>query len=119
MIDEKKIEDAAKNALSVCVHKKEKEHEIVILGRGDYIDAFKAGINWFLDNLWHDASEEPKEDRLVLTDTQSIANKGHICWQAVKLTPNGFIHNWSNYAKATKITRWLYIEDLLKGASNE
>lgn len=89
--------------------------------KGDYIaisnaeEGFKAGINWFLDNLWHDASEEPKEDRLVLTDTQSIANKGHICWQAVKLTPNGFIHNWSNYAKATKITRWLYLEDLQKG----
>lgn len=65
-----------------------------------------------LDTLWHPASEEPKKDMLVLTDTQSIMNKGNICWMTVKLTDNGFIHNWSNYVKATKITRWLYIDDL-------
>lgn len=65
-----------------------------------------------LKDLWHPASEEPKKDMLVLTDTQSIMNKGNICWMTVKLTENGFIHNWSNYVKATKITRWLYIDDL-------
>lgn len=109
MIDEKKIEEAAFESL--------KEDEDILrhnIGKA-YIEGFHAGINWFLDNLWHDASEEPKEGMLVLTDTQSIANKGHVCWQAVKLNPNGFIRNWSNYVKATKITRWLYVDDLLKG----
>ena len=105
MIDEKKIEEALNQYVD----------EDYIYDFGLFAKGFKAGINWFLDNLWHDASEEPKEDRLVLTDTQSIANKGHICWQAVKLTPNGFIRNWSNYVKATMITRWLYLEDLQKG----
>ena len=80
---------------------------------------FEAGAKWaineFLKGLWHPASEEPKKDMLVLTDTQSIMNKGNICWVAVKLTDNGLIRNLSNYVKATKITRWLYIDDLLKG----
>lgn len=105
MIDEKKIEEAAK----------EYAENSGFITKDCYKVGFKVGINWFLDNLWHDASEEPKEGMLVLTDTQSIANKGHVCWQAVKLNPNGFIRNWSNYVKATKITRWLYIDDLLKG----
>lgn len=73
---------------------------------------FQRGYNRALKDLWHPASEEPKKDMLVLTDTQSIMNKGNICWVTVKLTENGFIHNWSNYVKATKITRWLYIDDL-------
>lgn len=75
---------------------------------------FQRGYNRALMDLWHPASEEPKKDVLVLTDTRSIMDKGNICWMAVKLTENGFIHNWSNYVKATKITRWLYIDDLFK-----
>ena len=105
MIDEKKIEEAANEYSDGAFEDQAALSKV----------SFKAGIDWFKENLWHDASEEPKEGMLVLTDTQSIANKGHICWQAVKLSPNGFIHNWSNYVKATKITRWLYIDDLLKG----
>lgn len=53
-----------------------------------------------------------RKNRIVLTDTQSIIDKGRICWLTVKLTENGFVRNWSNYAKVTKITRWLYIDDL-------
>lgn len=110
MIDKKKIEEAADMHACTAVSGVSSDDMRVA-----YYAGFKAGINWLLDNLWHDASEEPKEDMLVLTDTQSIANKGHICWQTVKLNPNGFIRNWSNYVKATKITRWLYVDDLLKG----
>lgn len=66
----------------------------------------------FLKDLWHPANEKPKKNRLVLTDTRSIMDKDYICWTTVKLTENGFIRNWSNYAKVTKITRWLYLDDL-------
>ena len=79
-------------------------------------EAFRKGANWaineFLKDLWHSANEEPKKNRLVLTDVRSIMDKDHICWATVKLTENGYIRNWSNYTKVTKITRWLYIDDL-------
>ena len=79
-------------------------------------EAFRKGANWaineFLKDLWHPAEEEPKKNRLVLTDTRSIMDKDYICWTTVKLTENGFVRNWSNYAKVTKITRWLYLDDL-------
>lgn len=45
----------------------------------------------FLKDLWHPADEEPKKNRLVLTDTRSIMDKDYICWTTVKLTENGFI----------------------------
>lgn len=66
----------------------------------------------FLKDLWHPADEEPKKNRLVLTDIRSIMDKDRICWTTAKLTENGFIRNWNNYAKGTKITRWLYLDDL-------
>lgn len=39
--------------------------------------------------------------------------RGSMLVETVKLTENGLVRNWSNYAKVTKITRWLYIDDLL------
>ena len=110
MIDEKKIEDAAKNALSVCVHKKEKEHEIVILGRGDYIDAFKAGINWFLDNLWHDASEEPEVGRRVI-----VMLKNREGQDKFYISDRDPMFNWQEEVKVCGFIRWFYADDLLKG----
>lgn len=109
MIDDKEIE----RAIEDYVRYSSVEDEYP----GTEGDAFKAGARWainkFLKDLWHSIEEEPKKNRIVLTDTQSIIDKGRICWLTVKLTENGFIRNWSNYAKVTKITRWLYIDDLL------
>ena len=79
-------------------------------------EAFRKGANWaineFLNDLWHHAIEEPKKNRIVLTDVRSTMDKDYICWTTVKLTENGYIRNWSNYTKVTKITRWLYLDDL-------
>ena len=106
MIDEKKIEEAANK---ICDYGSIYDSNYRIFG-------FKRGVKWamqeFLKDLWHPAEEEPKKNRFVLTDTRSIMDKDYICWMTVKLTENGFIRNWSNYTKATKITRWLYLDDL-------
>ena len=107
MIDDKKIEEAAienSEKLSDGKHYR------------DLVVGFKDGAKWaiqeLLKDLWHPAEEEPKKNRLVLTDTRSIMDKDRICWTTVKLTENGYISNWSNYTKVTKITRWLYLDDL-------
>lgn len=122
MIDEKKIEAAKEeiyedrfllNGEEVVFDNDAKEE---MYYKEDIKEAIGLGAKWmreeFLKDLLHDAEEEPKKNRSVLTDTQSIIDKGRICWLAVKLTENGFVRNWSNYAKATKITRWLYLDDL-------
>lgn len=110
MIDDKKIEEAAVKSTNylkgIC--------DFTVINASK--EGFRAGANWaineFLKDLLHPADEEPKKNRIVLTDTQSIIDKGRICWLTVKLTENGLVRNWSNYAKVAKITRWLYIDDL-------
>lgn len=113
MIDDKKIDEAAYRFATSQEH-----GELLALIDG-YKEGYKDAINEFLKGLWHHADEEPKKNRIVLTDTQSIMDKGRICWLTVKLTENGFVRNWSNYAKVTKITRWLYIDDLFPKKGGE
>lgn len=133
MIDDKKIEEAAREAadlyeqvLPIMSYNEDTEvdgqhHFCQEFGAELFKDGAKWAINEFLKGLWHHADEEPKKNRIVLTDTQSIIDKGRICWLTVKLTENGFVRNWSNYAKVTKITRWLYIDDLFpkKGGNHD
>ena len=107
MIDEKKIEEAAYRFATSQTH-----GELLALIDG-YKEGYKDAINEFIKDLWHPAEEEPKKNRLVLTDTRSTMDKDYICWTTVKITENGYISNWSNYSKVTKITRWLYLDDLL------
>lgn len=118
MIDEKKIEKAARQISEKVVDAigfdDSKPTHLAFLD--GHVDGFNAGAKWaineFLKDLWHPADEEPKKNRLVLTDIRSIMDKDRICWTTAKLTENGFIRNWNNYAKVTKITRWLYLDDL-------
>ena len=108
MIDDKKIEEEARY---YCNNRYPASQDAPFIAEG-----FRKGARWaiheFLKNLWHPAEEEPKKNRLMLTDTRSIMDKDHVCWTTVKLTENGYIRNWSNYKKVTKITRWLYLDDL-------
>lgn len=109
MIDDEKIEEAKEAFIA--------DKKILgVVAMNDLACGFKEGAKWaineFLKDLWHPADEEPKKNRLVLTDVRSIMDKEHICWTTVKLTENGYISNWSNYTKVTKITRWLYLDDL-------
>ena len=108
MIDDKKIEEAARY---YCNNRYPASQDAPFIAEG-FRHGAKLTVNEFLKDLWHHAEEEPKKNRLVLTDTRSTMDKDYICWTTVKLTENGFIRNWSNYTKVTKITRWLYLDDL-------
>ena len=115
MIDKNKIKSAAQGYCDATYG---------TLNTNPFIaEGFRKGARWaineFLKDLWHTADEEPKKNRIVLTDTRSIIDKDYICWTTVKLTENGFIHNWSNYTKVTKITRWLYLDDLFPKEGGE
>lgn len=75
--------------------------------------AFKAGAKWaineFLKNLWHPASEEPREFAEVLAEakiTESI--KTYISFKR----NDSLFKNWDAYSSGANITRWLYIDDL-------
>lgn len=105
MIDEKKREEAASKYASSSWIDDEYPGEIQ--------EAFNEGINWFLDNLWHPASEEPKDNYDIL-----IESLNGICTEYAAYRHNS-AQLWSDFVDRSHTTRWLYIADLLKGGGNE
>lgn len=96
MIDEKKIEEAA-----------DKECGGLALAK----EGFKAGINWYLNNLWHYASEEPKDKSEILIEGANPIGKRTVI-------DSVFFIDWKILVKDYGITRWLHIDDLMKGGNN-
>ena len=98
MINNKKIEDAAK----------QHSEESYISGyfQACYKDAFIEGAKWmqeeFLKDLWHPADEMPNENNEVICvdkDSRTI-------------TYNGIV-NWWAFCRTHDVTHWLYVDDLL------
>lgn len=81
---------------------------------------FEAGAKWavneFIKDLWHPASEEPREFAEVLAGakiTESI--KTYISFKK----NDALFKNWDAYSSGANITRWLYIDDLLPKEGGE
>lgn len=76
----------------------------------------KLAINELLNNLWHPASEKPREFAEVLAEakiTESI--KTYISFKR----NDALFKNWDAYSLGANITRWLYIDDLLPKEGGE
>ena len=129
MID-KKIEEAARGAadlyeqdLPIMSYNEDTEvdgqhHFCQEFGPELFKDGAKWAINEFLKDLWHDASEEPREFAEVIAEakiTESINT--YISFKR----NDALFKNWAAYSLGANITRWLYIDDLLpkKGGENE
>ena len=98
MINNKKIEDAAK----------QHSEESYISGyfQACYKDAFIEGTKWmqeeFLKDLWHPADEMPNENNEVICvdkDSRTIIYNG--------------IVNWWAFCRTHDVIHWLYVDDLL------
>ncbi len=108
MIDEKKIEEAANKHIETeyaRYNSGEVEEEMICLrGKDSFKEGAKWAINEFLKDLWHDASEEPRKNNIYL------AQIGDCAFDTFYDSKN-----WDTYSKGVNITRWLYVDDLLKG----
>lgn len=126
MIDDKKIESAKEeiyedrflfNGEEVVFNNDEKEE---MFYEGDIKEAICLGAKWmqeeFLNDLWHSASEEPREFAEVLAEakiTESI--KTYISFKK----NDALFKNWDAYSSGANVTRWLYIDDLFKKEGGE
>ena len=107
MIDDKKIEDAAKQH--------SEESYISDYFQACYEDAFIEGAKWaineFLKDLWHPASEIPCEGKYLVVEyniTDTI--KDYLSFKRLE----GYLGwNWIPYCKSANVTQWLYVDDLL------
>ena len=98
MIDDKKIEDAAKSL------RKDFNDDVTqgFLVEFGFEQGAKWAINEFLKDLWHPASEKPRRNTTCLA-------------QIIDCIFETFYDRaeWKFFVKNFNITRWLYIDDLL------
>lgn len=112
MIDEKKIEEAAKDYIN--------KNDYFVKYDEDPCDdiefAYKDGAHWaineFLKDLWHPAKEEPNEKAYLL-----CCRKNKVL--PFKVDKHSAIYDWKVNVYNFNITRWLYIEDLLPKKGGE
>jgi hypothetical protein len=126
MIDDKKIESAKEeiyedrfllNGEDVVFDNDAKEE---MFYKEDIKETIGLGAKWaineFIKDLWHPASEEPREFAEVLAEakiTESI--KTYISFKR----NDALFKNWDAYSSGANITRWLYIDDLFSKDGGE
>lgn len=105
MIDDKKIEEAARY---YCDNRYPASQDAPFIAEG-----FRHGARWaineFLKELWHPISEEPMRHSYIMFKT---ANNNRIGTEYVDCS-------WKTLARCLQITQWLYAEDLLPKEGGE
>lgn len=111
MIDDKKIEEAARN---YCNNRYPASQDAPFIAEG-----FRKGARWaineFLKDLWHPASEEPNHEAIrtyILGETET-SESGIL---PMLLRQNT---NWKEFVVSHSVTNWLYVDDLLPKEGGE
>ena len=111
MIDEKKIKEAAMQ------HSRwlSSNHE-----ESTASDSFMEGAKWmqeeFLKSLWHPISEEPRKDVSIMVETHNDKNMFYYVWNRWQ---DNFYPSWTDAILCSRVSRWLYIDDLLPKEGGE
>lgn len=128
MIDEKKIEEAAQGAadlyeqdLPIMSYYEDTEvdgqhHFCQEFGAELFEDGAKWAIQEFLKDLWHPAEEEPRKDVFIMVETHNDKNMFYYVWNRWQ---DNFYPSWTDAVLCSRVSRWLYIDDLLPKEGGE
>lgn len=112
MIDDKKIEDAARY---YCNNRYPASQDAPFIAEG-----FRYGARWavneLLKDLWHPASEEPRKDVSIMVETHNDKNMFYYVWNRWQ---DNFYPSWTDAVLCSRVSRWLYIDDLLPKKGGE
>lgn len=117
MIDDKKIEAAARSYIEVTDCDKQ---EALLIEEG-FIEGAKLGINEFIKDLWHDIDENPKKYHKCLVEVvyhRPLNMTDEIDYVTSHLTNFGWDESSFRRSDYT-IKRWIYIDNLLKGCNHD
>ncbi len=103
MIDKKKIQKGMKACLDRRIDDKV-ERENMRDPLIAYTRAFDDAIDWFKQAIWHDISEEPKENERIITEFRD---------NGVSYELDIPYENWECYCAFNDILRWCYLSDIL------
>ena len=112
MIDEKIIDEGARDYINKNGYFIKYDEDPCVDIEYAYKEGARWAINKFLNGLWHDASEEPKVSKWIVT---RFLNDDNDLVYEVDLNIN--IRDWKTYVQQYRIVKWLYIDDLLKGGA--
>ena len=103
MIDENKITEAINTYIGYA-----KEGKEISMRR----DAFRVGMKWYKQALWHEASEMPEKGKaFIFLAGKNSSKHYHV----------GVVYNPMDYDKNCEwwgVIEWCYIEDLLPKGGN-
>ena len=109
MIDERRIEEAAFD-----FNDGELTNDKLI--RAAFIYSAKWMQEEFLKNLWHPASEEPRKDVSIIVETHNDKNMFYYAWNRWQ---DNFYPSWTDAVLCSRVSRWLYVDDLLPKEESE
>ncbi len=119
MIDEKKIEAAAKHYAEENSMSIEDQMGDMYDGIEELSDAYKAGANWaikeFLKDLFHAACEVPRNDNgKVLSFSREIGYRKLYDMNDMlnETTCNTYKEMWEKEVKAYRWSDWIYVDEL-------
>ena len=127
MIDEKKIEKAARQISEKVVDTKcfDDSNPTHLAFAEGHFDGFNAGAKWaineFIKDLWHDIDENPKKYHKCLVEVvyhRPLNMTDEIDYVTSHLTKFGWDESSFKRSDYT-IKRWIYIDDLLKGCNHD
>ena len=107
MIDDKKIEEAARY---YCNNRYPASQDAPFIAEG-FRHGAKWAINELFKNLWHPASEEPRKDVSIIVETHNDKNMFYYAWNRWQ---DNFYPSWTDAVLCSRVSRWLYIDDLLQ-----
>lgn len=120
MIDDEKIKKAALSYCAKCLNITTRNIDLDKDKCVDLYNGFIDGANWaineFLKDLWHPASEEPKKDVSIIVETHNDKNMFYYAWNRWQ---DNFYPSWTDAVLCSRVSRWLYIDDLLPKEGGE
>lgn len=102
MIDDKKIEEAARY---YCNNRYPASQDAPFIAEG-FRHGAKWAINEFLKDLWHDVDEMPKRAKAFIFECGDYSMNYHV---SMMFNPNDYKKN----AEIWHMNRWCYLEDIL------
>ena len=112
MIDDKKIEEAARY---YCNNRYPASQDAPFIAEG-FRHGAKWAINELFKNLWHPASEEPRKDVSIMVETHNDKNMFYYVWNRWQ---DDFYPSWTDAVLCSRVPRWLYIDDLFPKEGGE
>lgn len=73
----------------------------------DLIKAFKAGAEYRINSVWHNADEVPKEKGYILVEVNG-SQPIFVIWN-INVIPT----NWDKIVKENNVAKWAYVKDLI------